>query len=77
MSMIRRQGTPLFRLKLAVANRRLLAAVACYCILILVALYALLPVRSSDEGFVLGVLLLIFAILIVKTLAHGEDEKLE
>lgn len=50
---------------------------ACYCILILIALFALLPVRSSHEGFILGVVLLVFAILIIKTLVHAEDEKLE
>jgi hypothetical protein len=47
----------------------------CYLVLILIALYALLPVRSSDEGFVLGLVLCLFAILIVKTIAHAGDEK--
>jgi hypothetical protein len=75
--MIRRQGMQSFRWKLAAANRRLLTAMACYCILIVIALYALLPVRSSNEGFILGVVLLVFAVLIVKTLAHAADEDLE
>jgi hypothetical protein len=63
--------------KLAIPNRRLLAALICYGILILIALYALLPVRSSNEGFVLGLVLFVFVILIVKTLAHAEDERLK
>jgi hypothetical protein len=56
------------------ANWRLLAAMICYSVLILVALYALLPVRTSNEAFVLAVLLLFFALLIIKTLAHSEDQ---
>ena len=58
-------------------NRRLLAAMACYLVLILIAVYALLPIRSSHEGFLLGFVLCIFALLIVKTLAHAEDDKPE
>lgn len=67
----------LLREKIKKANRRLLVAMACYVALILVALYALLPARSSQDRFLLGVVLLVFALLIVKTLAHAEDEKLE
>ncbi len=59
------------------ATSRLIVAMACYFVLILIALYVLLPVRSSDEGFVLGLVLCIFAILIVKTIAHAQDEKSE
>jgi hypothetical protein len=64
----------LLREKIKAANRRLLAALACYCVLILIALYTLLPVRSSQEAFLLGVVLFIFAILIVKTLVHAADD---
>ena len=46
----------------------------CYGVLISVALYALLPVRSSNEAFILLVVLLVFLLLIIKTLAHSEDE---
>jgi hypothetical protein len=67
----------LLREKVKRANRRLLVAMACYLILILIALNVLLPVRSSQEGFLLGLVLFLFAILIVKTIAHAGDDKLE
>ena len=54
-------------------NRRLLFALICYGVLILVALLVLLPVRSSNEAFILAVVLLVFALLIVKTIVHSED----
>ncbi len=56
------------------ANRRLLIALICYGVLILVALLTLLPVRSSDETFILVVVLLVFALLIIKTIRHAEEE---
>jgi hypothetical protein len=55
-------------------NRKLLIALVCYGVLILAALYLLLPVRSSNESFILGVVLLVLAILIVKTIAHSQDD---
>ena len=58
-------------------NRRLIIAMACYLVLILVALYGLLPVRTSNDRFVLGCVLLVFALLIVKTLVHAGDDKPE
>jgi hypothetical protein len=58
-------------------NRRLIVALACYGVLIGIALFALLPVRSSNEGFVLALVLCVFAILIVKTIAHAQDEESE
>jgi hypothetical protein len=64
----------LMREKITPANRRLLIAMACYFVLIGAALYALLPVRNKDDRFVLGIVLAVFAILIVKTLAHSENE---
>jgi hypothetical protein len=60
----------LLRRKLTAAKRRLLLAMGCYCILIAAALWTLLPVRSSDDSFVLGLVLCVFAILIIKTLVH-------
>lgn len=60
--------------KMSGVNRRLIIAMACYCILALIALFALLPVRSSREGFLLGLVLFIFAFLAIKTLVHGEDD---
>jgi hypothetical protein len=55
-------------------NRRLMKAMVCYGVLILVALWGLLPVRTSNDAFILAVFLLVFALLIIKTLAHPEDE---
>jgi hypothetical protein len=65
------------REKTKTMNRRLLAALFCYGILILIAFLTLLPIRSSQDSFLLGLVLCIFAILIVKTLAHAEDDKPE
>jgi hypothetical protein len=62
------------REKIAHANRRLAMAMACYFVLIGVALFVLLPVRSKDDGFVLIIVLCVFAYLIIKTLDHAEDE---
>jgi hypothetical protein len=60
--------------KIIHGNRRLLIAMACYLVLIGVALYALLPVRTKNDQFMLGIVLAVFALLIVKTIAHAEDE---
>jgi hypothetical protein len=57
------------------ANRRLIVALACYGVLVGVALFALLPVQSSDEGFILALVLGVFAVLIIKTIAHAHDEE--
>jgi hypothetical protein len=54
-------------------NRRLLVALSCYGMLMLVALAVLLPVHSSNETFILVVFLLVFALLIVKTIAHNDE----
>jgi hypothetical protein len=56
-------------------KRRLLVALICYGALILIALAVLLPVRSSNETFILLVVLLVFALLIVKTIAHSDDDE--
>ena len=61
--------------KMRSVNRRLLLAMICYCILALVALFVLLPVRSSNEGFLLGLVLFVFAFLAIKTLVHSQDEE--
>jgi hypothetical protein len=57
--------------------RRLLVAVACYAVLISIALYAFLPLTSSNDRFILGCVLLVFAVLIVKTIAHAAHEQSE
>ncbi|MBN2338706.1 MAG: hypothetical protein JXP48_09220 [Acidobacteria bacterium] len=54
-------------------RRRVIAALACYAVLIGIALYAFLPVRTGDDRFLLGMLLAVFALFIVKTLAHAGD----
>ena len=56
-------------------NRRLLAALACYLVLILIALYALLPVRTSHDRFVLWFVLCFFAVLILKTIVHAVQDR--
>jgi len=46
-----------------------------YAVLIGIALALFLPVRTGDERFLLGMLLVVIALFIVKTLLHaGEDE---
>jgi len=65
------------RAKLKGASPRLFMALTCYLILILVALYGLLPVRTPNDRFVLGFVLLVFALLIVKTIIHARDDKSE
>jgi hypothetical protein len=52
-------------------NGRLIVALSCYFVLIVVALVVLLPVRTSHERFVLGFVLALFAILMVKTIVHS------
>lgn len=59
------------------ANRRLVVGMACYLILILIALYGLLPARTSNDRFVLGLVLLVIALFIVKTIVHAGDDKME
>jgi hypothetical protein len=49
-------------------NRRLITALACYLVLIVIALVVFLPVRTSNDRFVLWLVLAFFAILIVKTI---------
>lgn len=55
------------------ANRRLLIAMACYAVLLACALYALLPAHTSHERFLVGVVVVFFALLVVKTLAHAGE----
>jgi hypothetical protein len=62
------------RAKLGATNKRLFAALGCYAILLAAALYALLPAHTSDERFLLGIVLLIFAILTVKTIAQSREK---
>jgi len=57
---------PQLRERLRTANRRLLAALLCYLVLILAAVFLL-------DGFLRFMVLFLFAILVVKTIAHAED----
>ena len=50
---------------------RLLIALGCYLALVSVGLYVLLPVRSREERFLLGIFLAIFAILAWKSIVHA------
>ena len=63
--------------KLKRANRKLIVALSCYFILILIALFELLPIRTANDRFVLGFVLLVFALLIVKTIVHSAEDKAE
>jgi hypothetical protein len=65
------------RARLKGAGPRLFIALACYLVLILIALYELLPVRTSNDRFILGFVLLVFALLIVKTIVHAKDDNSE
>jgi hypothetical protein len=60
--------------KLNAFNRRLLIALACYGILALIALVVLSPARTSNERFLLGLVLFLFAFLAVKTIVHSQDD---
>ena len=64
----------LFREKLKTANRKLLITLACYAVLLAVALYELLPARTYYEQVLVGLVLAVAALFIVKTLVHAEDE---
>ena len=65
------------REKMKRMNRRVCVAMACYGVLIAIALYGLLPIRTKEEKYILGLVLFIFALLISKTLFHAKDEKME
>jgi hypothetical protein len=67
----------LLREKLKTANRKLLKALACYAVLLGVALHELLPARTYYEQLLLGLVLAVAAIFIIKTLVHSEDDKTE
>ena len=53
---------------------RLIISLSCYLVLIIVGLYVLLPVRSREESFILGVFLTVFAVLILKTIVHSNKD---
>lgn len=54
---------------------RLMLALGCYLILIVVGLYILLPVQSREDRFLLGIFLAVFAILAWKTVVHANKDK--
>lgn len=53
---------------------RLLISLGCYLVLVVIGLYVLLPVRSREESFILGIFLTVFAILILKTFIHTNKD---
>lgn len=63
------------REKIKTANRRLVGAMICYAVLIGIVLVEFLPAQSTSDRFLLGMLLFVFAFLIIKTLVHAGDEK--
>jgi hypothetical protein len=54
---------------------RLVAALACYLVLIAITLYVLLPIHTSNDRFILGFVLCFFAILIIKTIVHTAQDR--
>jgi len=59
-------------------NRKLIIGLGCYAVLIAAAVYALQPIRTSNDRFLMGFVLCFFAILIVKTMIRffqGRDEE--
>jgi hypothetical protein len=73
------QNSLLVRLsvKLKTAKGRLVAVIACYGVLLAIALYAILPARSSQERFLVGTVIAVFVLLFVKTMRHSEDDSSE
>jgi hypothetical protein len=60
--------------KIKGGNRRLIVALAGYLILILIILYSFLPVQTRDDQFFLALILGLFAILIIRTIAHSKND---
>jgi hypothetical protein len=59
--------------KLKTAKGRLFAVIICYAVLLAIALYALLPARSSNERFLVGTVVAVFVLLFIKTMKHADD----
>ena len=68
--------SPLFK-KIKGANRRLLFSIACYILLLAASLYAVLPVHSKEERYLLGFVLFVFTMLIFRTVVHACKGDLE
>jgi hypothetical protein len=64
----------ILREKFGGENRGLIMALVCYLVLIVITLIVFLPVRTSNDRFILWLVLALFAILIVKTIAHSQDD---
>jgi hypothetical protein len=60
---------------MSAAKRKLFAALGCYAVLLGLALYTFLPVYTYDEQLILGMVLLVFATLIAKTLVHHNSRE--
>jgi hypothetical protein len=64
----------LIKERLKKGNRRLLAALSCYIMLIILACYLLLPARSRNDQFLLLAVVGFLTYLALKTLHHSDDE---
>jgi hypothetical protein len=60
--------------KIKGANRRLIVALAGYLVLIILILFTFLPVQTRDDQFFLALVLGLFAILIIRTIAHSKND---
>ncbi len=63
--------------KIKTTNRRALFGILCYLVLLGIALYVLLPVRTSEERYLLGFVLFVFTVLIFRTLLHAAKGDLD
>jgi hypothetical protein len=52
-------------------NRRLIVALAGYLVLIIIIIYSFWPVQTRDDQKILALVIGIFAILIIRTIAHS------
>jgi hypothetical protein len=63
--------------RLKTAKGRLVAVLACYAVLLAIALYVLLPARSTYEQYLVWTIVAVFVLLFVKTMKHSEDDSSE
>jgi heme/copper-type cytochrome/quinol oxidase subunit 4 len=61
---------------MAIKNkRRLIIALVCYFILIVVMLVLFLPIRNRSDGGILAVVLIFLTYLAMRTIDHADDDK--
>jgi hypothetical protein len=54
---------------------RLMIALGCYLVLVAVGLYVLLPARTQEDRFLVGIFLAVFAILAWKSIVHANKSR--